>query len=110
MSEWREMHRSLPFPYPGGRFPLDLGAAIQRTVLTGDEPARVVVHDADGDWAIGDGVNDPNLPGAVVATHIHHIVERDPSVGELASMPPGWKAERDEPGEKWRRSWHHYDS
>jgi hypothetical protein len=32
------------------------------------------VHTQDGSWLIGDGVNDPNLSGASVATHIWHAI------------------------------------
>jgi hypothetical protein len=54
----------VPFPFPDGQFPSELGAVIQRTVLDGTEPARVVIHADEGGWLVGDGVNDPNLPGA----------------------------------------------
>ena len=37
-----------------------------RTVFQGEEPAREVVHDSNNGWAVGDGVKDPNEPGAVV--------------------------------------------
>jgi hypothetical protein len=38
---------------------------------------------------VGDAVNDPNEPGAVVVTCIDHVVERNPSVARLASLPIG---------------------
>jgi hypothetical protein len=64
-------------------------------------PALVVLHSRAGDWAIGDGVNDPNLPGACVATHIWHAIERNSSIAELASLPPGHEARRANPGDPW---------
>jgi hypothetical protein len=82
------------WPFPGGRFPEDLGAVVQRTVLDMKLPARMVAHAADGSWMVGDGVNDPNEPGAAVATHLRHVVEHDPSLAELASLPPGSRADR----------------
>jgi hypothetical protein len=104
-----DMLRSMPFPFPDGRFPDALGAVVQRTVLDGEEPARIVIHDADGDWAVGDGVNDPNEPGASIATHMHHVVARDPSVAELATMALGHVAERAASGDPWAISRHSYD-
>ena len=95
------MFRHLPFPFAGGVFPPDLGAVIQRTVMVGDEPAREVVHTPDNSWLVGDGVNDPNLPGASVVGHITHVLERNSSVAALASLPLGHIATRTEPGEDW---------
>ncbi|GAA3526483.1 hypothetical protein AFL01nite_04820 [Aeromicrobium flavum] len=97
-----EMHRFVPFPYEGNRFPSTLGAVVQRTVLDGEHPAREVIHTPEGDWCIGDGVNDPNLPGASIATHISHAVEQNTSLASLASMPHGHIASRSNPGWEWQ--------
>lgn len=96
-----EIFQRLPFPYEGGRFPSHLGAFVQRTVLAGELPAREVIHTPDGCWAIGDGVNDPNLPGASEIAHIRHAVTLNSSLADLATMPPGHIAERGGPGEPW---------
>ena len=96
------MRRHLPWPFEGDRFPDDLGAVVQRTVLGGELPARVVGHGSDGSWYVGDGVNDPNEPGATVATHMRHVLERNSSVATLATLPPGHRAVRDRPGDSWR--------
>lgn len=93
--------RWMPFPFPGDRFPDELGAIVQQTVLDGAEPARLLIHDAAGDWAIGDGVNAPNVPGACLATHIRHVLALDSSLGTLAAMPPGSMAERDGAADPW---------
>lgn len=97
----REMFRHLPFPFENERFPIELGAVVQKSVLTGEQPAREVIHAPDGSWLVGDGVNDPNLPGASVATHLAHAIERNSSIAELGGMPPGRIAQRSEPGEAW---------
>jgi hypothetical protein len=96
-----EMHRRLPWPFAGGEFPADLGAVVQRTVLDGVLPALMVAHAADGSWMVGDGVNDPNEPGASTATHLRHVVERDASIATLASLPPGRRADRASAGSAW---------
>lgn len=101
MNNGREMFRHLPFPFKDERFPSELGAVVQQSVLTGDQPAREVIHAPDGSWLVGDGVNDPNLPGASVATHLVHAIERNSSIAELATMPPGHIAQRSEAGETW---------
>jgi hypothetical protein len=97
----REMFRHLPFPFDNDRFPSELGAVVQQSVLTGEQPAREVIHAPDGSWIVGDGVNDPNLSGASVATHLAHAIERNSSIAELADMPPGHIAQRSDPGEAW---------
>lgn len=40
---------------PVAAFPETPGAVVQRTVLSGDLPARLVVHDSGNDWCVGDG-------------------------------------------------------
>lgn len=100
-SEPLEMFQHLPFPFPDSRFPRELGAVIQRTVLDGTQPARLIAHDLDGSWLVGDGVTDPNLTGAVIATHIWHAIERNSSLADLADLAPGSQATRSEPEEPW---------
>jgi hypothetical protein len=95
------MFQRLPFPFPDDEFPADLGAVIQRTVLDGHEPAREVFHSADNSWMVGDGRNDPNEPGACVASHMQHVVARNSSVADLASLPLGYRAIRPDPGHPW---------
>lgn len=101
-SDHDEIHQHLPFPFQGGRFPNDLGAVVQGTVLSGDVPAREVVHASDGSWVIGDGVSDLLLPGATVVSHISHAVQWDSSIAALATMGPGHVAERSDPGRPWQ--------
>lgn len=93
--------RHLPFPFPGEEFPAELGAVVQRTVLTGERPAREVIHTPDGSWLVGDGEGDPNVPGASIAAHMSHVVAHNSSVAELATMPPGHWAHREGPGQPW---------
>jgi hypothetical protein len=92
----------LPFPYPGNRFPDNLGAVAQRTVVNGTEPARNVVHAADGAWLVGDGVNDPNIAGSCLVVALVHLVQDDPSIGQLATLQPGNQAWRDSVRQPWQ--------
>jgi hypothetical protein len=103
-----EVARQIPWPFLECSFPRNLGAVVQRTVLSGELPVRLVVHDDENDWCVGDDVNDPNVPGASVVVHMAHVLGRDSSVSELASLPPGWAAMRDGPEQPWQRFPHHY--
>jgi hypothetical protein len=109
---WRRRKRSrvttgsgvfpeLPFPFAGDRFPAQLGAVVQRTVLMGELPALEVIHTSDNRWLVGDGVNDPNEPDACEVGHMLHVVERNSSVAGLATLPPGFIATRAGPREQW---------
>lgn len=101
-SDSDEIRQHVPFPFQGESFPRDLGAVVQGTVLSGDVPAREVVHGADGSWHVGDGVSDPDLPGASMITQISHAVRWNTSIAGLATMGPGHVAERSDPGKPWQ--------
>jgi hypothetical protein len=88
------MRRHVDFPFPDDRFPGELGAVIQRTVLEGRLPARYVAHADDNSWMVGDDVNDPNVDGASCAAHIRHVVDLDPTLEALATLAPGFQARR----------------
>ena len=106
MSSPRDMSRHVPFPFPDGRFPRHLGAVVQKTVLEGQEPAREVIHTNDNSWLMGDGVHDPNVPGASIATHIRHVIDADPTLEELASLPLDHIAKRAGPHQPWQITRH----
>jgi hypothetical protein len=97
-----EMWQFVDFPFPDDRFPSQLGAVIQRTVLEGQLPARYVAHTDDNSWIVGDSINDPNDEGAAVAAHIRHVVDRDPSLEQLATLPTGFQARRDSTNDPWQ--------
>lgn len=97
----REMFRELPWPFDSDEFPAQLGAVVMHTVLNGELPALQIIHFPDNSWAIADGVNDPNEPGACVATHIWHAIEQNSSLARLASLPSGHEANRAAVGEPW---------
>jgi hypothetical protein len=67
--------------------------------MEGQKPVREVYHDHDGDWQF--------LCGTTLDTNdlklvcLGCMVETDPTIGELAEMPPGWCATRLAPGTEW---------
>ncbi len=107
-SSSREMFQHVPFPFADGRFPHHLGAVVQTSVLDGHEPAREVIHSDDNSWLIGDGIHDPNLPGASIATHIRHVIDADPTLEEMAGLPIGHIATRVEVNLPWQIARHEW--
>ena len=63
----------------------------------------LLVSRADGDWCFlcGDGHEDVAANYRVVGKG--HILERDPSLNELADLAPDWEAERSTIGGAWTR-------
>lgn len=74
-----------------------------RSIIFGGEPILLVTHDCDDDgWQFLDGRPPESSNAATVG--LGEVVRHDPSVLELADMPPGWRAWRDSPGAAWQRS------
>jgi hypothetical protein len=78
-------------------------AYLSETVNTGTEPISYVSRDADdGAWQfLGDSMSDGGGP---VLVCLHHPIDKDPTLKELADLPVGWYAERSEVGAAWIRS------
>ena len=72
-------------------------------VITHKRPIRLVVHegDEDGLWRFLDG--GPYAAEDVLVATLREIVDHDSTVGEVADLPQGWRAERDAVGGKWKR-------
>jgi hypothetical protein len=92
--------REVPWPFEDATFPPDLGVVVMRTVLDGEVPALQVIHAPDDWWGVADGVNSPN-GDASIGVHFSHVLDLDPSLSELATLPPGFQADRDAPGDPW---------
>jgi Domain of unknown function (DUF4262) len=71
-------------------------------VASQSEPVTYVSHDwGEGDWQFhGDSMSEGKEP---VLLCLHHIIDRDPTLAELADLPIGWCASRDEEGAPWVR-------
>ena len=77
-----------------------------RQVMEQGWPILLVTHDADeprgGQFVNGRGDTEDRANG--VSVHAMHVIERDPSVAELADLPPGWRAWRDSEDQPWIRT------
>lgn len=73
-----------------------------KQVLEDGYPILLVTHDVDdGTWQVlCSTTNDPD-DGRVVG--LDCIYERDPSIGELADLPLGWRAWRENSASAWIR-------
>lgn len=73
-----------------------------RQVLDGSEPILLVAHDVDDHAWQFIGISDASLVDARIVG-LEEIVQLDPTVLEVADLPPGWRAIRDEVGGSWTR-------
>ena len=82
--------------------PPNIRTITTRQVLEDGYPILLVTHDEDdGCWQILCGTtNDPD-DGRIVG--LDCMYDKDPSIGELADLPLGWKAWRDAPDQAWIR-------
>ena len=81
--------------------PPDAAAITIRAVLDGS-PILLVSHDADDDgWQFLDG-SEVDVDNAALIS-MAHAVALDPSIREVADLPPGWTAWRSAAGEPWQR-------
>jgi hypothetical protein len=73
-----------------------------RSIVFDGEPVLYVCHDADDHgWQFLDGLPIEMANAALVA--LGEIVTLDPTVLELADMPPGWSATRASGSSPWQR-------
>ena len=73
-----------------------------RGVIDGTEwIALVTLDEEEGDWQFI-GPSGARTDEALIVA-LRRVYERDPSIGELADLPPGGKAWRDGPDAPWQR-------
>jgi hypothetical protein len=92
---------TLAVPLRRRRFPPQLGAVVQRTIVDGELPALTVMHTVENSWVVLDGVNDPNLDGACIVDAMAHVVDDDPSLAVVATLAIGHRADRERAGGWW---------
>jgi len=79
-----------------------LGVITTAQALAG-APILIVAHDEDdGGWQFLCGTTTDPQDGRIV--HLAEIEAMDPSVGEVADLPMGWQAVREQPGAPWTTS------
>ena len=72
-------------------------------VLGQKQPILHVSHDdEDGAWQFHTGSQQVSASDALLVA-LEEMVEHDPTICELADLPCGWHAERDNVGGPWRR-------
>ena len=89
-----------PWPFEQ---PRNCATFTMRQVMDGSEPILLVSHDADDHGWQFIGTSDASMEDAMLVT-LESIVRRDPTVLEVADLPPGWQAVRTAVGEPWTRN------
>lgn len=75
---------------------------LSKAIQEDKEWITYVTHDlSDGAWQIL-GETGIETGGPELAC-LHQMVEKDPTLADLADLPKGWSAERTSPGERWER-------
>jgi hypothetical protein len=83
--------------------PANCAVITLRSIVFGGEPILSVSHDADDHGWQFLGWGDAQEADAAVVS-LSEIVLLDPTVREVADMPPGWRAWRRTVGEPWQRA------
>jgi hypothetical protein len=82
--------------------PPNVAAITTVKVLDEGHAILLVTHDDDdGSWQFLCGTTGDAADGRVVG--LECIVQKDPSLRELADLPLGWRAWRASPSDPWRR-------
>jgi hypothetical protein len=80
----------------------DVAAITTRQVIEGGLPVlRVIHYSEDHSWAFLCGTTGDTADGRVIS--MVEALRRDPTLGEIADLPPGWVASRDHVGGDWQR-------
>ena len=75
----------------------------QRQIVEQGHPILLVTHDADdGSWQFLDGSDNVKMTDGLLVT-LGDMVQHDPSLAELADLPLGWMAWREDLDEPWQR-------
>lgn len=88
-------------PWPFDQ-PRNCATFTMRQVMDRAEPILLVSHDADDHGWQFIGSTDANMKDAMLVC-LHEVVRVDPTVLEVADLPPGWQALRDHAGGPWTR-------
>ena len=87
-------------PWPWDQAP-NVAAVTVRSVLEGG-PVLIVSHDADDDgWQFLDGRDVDASEARLIA--MRKVLVIDPTLRDVADLPPGWMARRDHAEGAWTR-------
>jgi hypothetical protein len=77
-----------------------------RQVMYDGCPILLVTHDNEEPkgWQFLHGSGDTDDVADGIAVHVEHLLDRHPSIVELADLPLGWRAWRDSEGAPWHRA------
>lgn len=79
-----------------------------KQIIDHGEPILHVTHDSkDGSWQFI-GWDTPKVEDAVTVC-LEHIIDADPSINELHSLQPGWRAWRENKEDEWVLEENPYD-
>ena len=82
--------------------PPNLAVITVKQILLAGKPVLYVAHDSDdGGWQFLTGGRF-DVADALLVT-LKSMIEHDPSLAELADLPIGWHARRDNRESKWQR-------
>jgi hypothetical protein len=88
-------------PWPFDQ-PPNCAVVTLRSIVFAGEPILLVCHDRDDHgWQFLDGRPVDSANAALVS--LKTIVNVDPTVVEVADLPPGWEAQRDTRSSPWKR-------
>jgi hypothetical protein len=91
----------MPTDWPFGQAP-NVAAVTTRQVIEQGFPILCVTHYSDDhSWGFVCGTTDTTEDGRVIA--MREALEIDPTLRELADLPPGWTARRQKVGGMWQR-------
>jgi hypothetical protein len=78
-------------------------AAVTSAAVLDGAAIRLVIHYSDDDsWAFLDGGPFDEAKGRVIG--MREAIELDPTLTEVADLPPGWTAMRSHVGASWART------
>ncbi len=81
--------------------PINTASFTTKHVLDGSLPILEIYHDHDGEWQFLCGTTNAYEDAKLVC--LGCMMERDPSLFQLADLPSGWLASRESPAHPWVR-------
>lgn len=83
--------------------PRNCAAISLRQIVKEAAPVLLVSHDKDDHgWQFLDGSESSSSADAMIVS-MSQVIESDPTLFELADLPPGWRAWRESVNEPWVR-------